>query len=168
MFKCVRLGIEIVSLKYNWIGAEEMKKLIQICLISAVLLLAAGQGFGIVYFNDGGMHNINHITNDNVDVDYQTPDMQTTVNLLAGGAIAPIGGVSSTAAYTLSAYNESRINISGGSMADLVVPTAAKNNVRRCSAWEFVCPRQQPSNNIRRRIVPCQRGVGYMLEAAAK
>jgi hypothetical protein len=79
-----------------------------ICLVAAVLTIATGQGFGLTQFKDGGTHNINSTTNDDVWVDYLAPGKQTTVNLLNGGYIPQ--------PYKLQGYNDSRINISGGSV----------------------------------------------------
>ena len=77
-----------------------------ICLIVAVLVIAAGQGFGVVEFKDGGTWDIDYTINDDVLVDYLAPGMQTTVNLLNGGNISN--------SYQLQGYSDSRINISGG------------------------------------------------------
>ena len=77
-----------------------MKKLILICVV-VVLFMVAGQGFGID-FNDGGIHSINY-SEGNVYVDNGTPGMYTKVNLLNGGYI-----------HKFFAYQDSRINISGG------------------------------------------------------
>ena len=76
--------------------------------MAAVLAITSSQGFGDVYFDDGGTHNINYQLNDAVWVDYQAPGMQTTVNLIAGGVIL--------SPYTLVLCNDSRLNISGGSV----------------------------------------------------
>jgi len=47
-----------------------------------------------------------------VMVDYQTPDKHTTVNFITSGGIAWSGGIP----YHLQSYNDSQINISGGSV----------------------------------------------------
>jgi len=73
-----------------------------ICLVVAVLVIAAGQGFGDTYFNDGATYNINYSTS-HVHVDQGVPGMFTTVNLLDGGSV-----------YKWWAYEDSRINIYGG------------------------------------------------------
>jgi hypothetical protein len=82
-----------------------------ICLVAAVLVTATGQGFGWTQYKDGGTHNISSTINDDVWVDYLAPGMQTTVNLLNGGYIP--------SPYKLQGYNDSRINMSGGSVGDL-------------------------------------------------
>jgi len=84
-----------------------------ICLVVAVLVMATGQGFGWTQFKDGGTHNIDYTINDDVWVDYLAPGMQTTVNLLNGGAILY--------PYKLQGYNDSRTNISGGSVGSFYV-----------------------------------------------
>ena len=86
------------------------KEKITICLIAAVLFITAGQGFGWTQFNNGGTQDVNYQLNDDVWVDYyyQAPFMQTIVNLLKGGNIP--------SPYTLQGFNNSRINISGGTI----------------------------------------------------
>ena len=79
-----------------------------ICLMVAVLVIAASQGFGWTYFNDGGTHNIDYSIGDNVQVQNGASGMPTTVNVLNGGSI---GGV------RLMALEDSRVNISGGSVS---------------------------------------------------
>ena len=71
--------------------------------------MTAGQGFGFTQFKDGATHDINSTINEDVWVDYQAPGMQTTVNLLNGGSIAP--------PYKLQGFNDSRINMSIGSFS---------------------------------------------------
>jgi hypothetical protein len=83
-----------------------------ICLVIAVLVIAAGQGFGLTDFNDGATHNINYTINDNVQVDFVTPGLHTTFNLLNGGTIP--------SPYQLDGNLTARINISGGSVNRLV------------------------------------------------
>jgi len=81
-----------------------------IFLAIAILFLGIGQGFGATYFNDGGTHNINY-SESYVYVDQGAPGMNTTVNLLNGGSI-----------WKWWAYEDSRINISGGSVGLWLVP----------------------------------------------
>jgi hypothetical protein len=85
-------------------------KSITIWLMVSVLVISAGQGFGYTEFKDGGTHNINYTINDSIRVDYQAPSMQTTVNLLNGG--------NTPSSFSLEGYNDSRINISGGSLGN--------------------------------------------------
>lgn len=68
-----------------------------------------------IYFNDGETHNINYTIDDWVLVDYETPNMQTTVNLFNRGVISK-GTISNP--YSLYGFNDSRINISGGSVGN--------------------------------------------------
>lgn len=85
----------------------------------SILVLAAIFALGIfgvvpekavalVTFDDGQIYNINFQINDDVWVDYQSPGMQTTVNLLDGGVIP--------SSYSLIGYEDSVINMSGGSV----------------------------------------------------
>jgi len=85
----------------------------------SILVLAAIFALGIfgvvpekavalVTFDDGQIYNINYQINDDVWVDYQSPGMQTTVNLLDGGVLP--------SSYSLAGYEDSVINMSGGSV----------------------------------------------------
>jgi len=58
----------------------------------------------VIYFNDGGVNNIDWTISDEVGVDYQAPGMQTTFNLLTGGYVR----------NSLIGYEDSRINLLGG------------------------------------------------------
>jgi len=81
---------------------------ITIWVAVAVLFMATGQGFGgLTEFKDGGTHNIDYTINNQVWVDYESPGMQTTVNLLNGGIISN---------SQLITYQDSRANITGGSV----------------------------------------------------
>ena len=51
-------------------------------LVLAVLFLCACPAFAVVEFNDGLIHSINHNVNDSIRVDYQTPSMYTTIDVL--------------------------------------------------------------------------------------
>ncbi len=73
-----------------------------------VLFLAGPQAMALTQFKDGQTHDINYEIADDVWVDYESPGMQTTVNWLDGGEMLP--------SYTLEAYEDSRINIFGGSI----------------------------------------------------
>lgn len=77
-------------------------------MVVLVLFLALPRANAVIDFNDGGIYNIDYEIDDDVRVDWEAPGMGTTINLLAGGAI--------TAGYDLHGYNDSRINISGGSV----------------------------------------------------
>jgi hypothetical protein len=86
-----------------------MKRLSIVVFVTAVLSMAAQQVFGDdVYFNDGATHNVDYAVNGNVSVDYQTPDMYTTVNVLPGASIPD--------PYTLYGYKNSTINVQGGNV----------------------------------------------------
>ena len=63
---------------------------------------------GVITFADGQIHNIDYQINDYVRVDYQSPGMQTIVNWLDGGIVPPN--------YWLAGYENSMINMSGGSV----------------------------------------------------
>jgi hypothetical protein len=93
-----------------------MKK--SICLMAAVLFMAAGQVFGAPWtnFTDGGTYNINYLANNWVRLDYQTPGMQTTVNMLDGGSIG----------FYLATYQNSQANIYGGYVYNLAANDSSK------------------------------------------
>ena len=78
-------------------------------IVLAVLFLCAWPVYAVIEFNDGGTHNIDYGIDDKVRVDYQAPEMYTTVNVLDGGGADEISG-----------YENSRINVSGGSMGGLL------------------------------------------------
>jgi hypothetical protein len=84
-------------------------KSVTIWVMVAVLLMAAGQGFGTVYFSDGGTHNIDYEISDDVWVDWEAPGVHTRVNWLSG-AVTP---------GFLRGYEDSIIKISGGSVYEL-------------------------------------------------
>ncbi|MCJ7730067.1 MAG: PKD domain-containing protein [Sedimentisphaerales bacterium] len=80
-----------------------------IWMVVTVLVMAAGNIFGAMEFKDGGTHNIDyafHISD--IYVDYLTPGMQTTINLLSGGDV-----------QGFNAYEDSRINIIDGYVGNL-------------------------------------------------
>jgi hypothetical protein len=79
-----------------------------ICLIVLTLCLDGSQVMGLTQFKDGQTHNIGWEIPDDVWVDYKAPNMNTTVNLLNGGSIP--------SPYTLQGFNNSRLNVSGGSV----------------------------------------------------
>jgi len=77
-----------------------------IWIMVAVLCVFSSQAMALVEFKDGGTHNIDYSIKGAIHVDYQTPDMYTTLNLLDGGVI--------TFPSHLYGYEQSRINVSGG------------------------------------------------------
>jgi hypothetical protein len=87
-----------------------MKSVRTSCFVVVVLFLGAYPAQGMVEFKDGQTHNISSTINDDVWVDWQTPDMHTTVNLLFGGCI--------NYPYSLRGFEHSQINISGGNIEE--------------------------------------------------
>ncbi|OQA01850.1 MAG: hypothetical protein BWY69_01250 [Planctomycetes bacterium ADurb.Bin401] len=75
-------------------------------LIALVSVMAASQGFAITQIRDGGVHNISNLVNDTIWVDFESPGLRTTVNVLNGAEIS--GG------DDLAGYNECTLNVSGG------------------------------------------------------
>jgi hypothetical protein len=84
-------------------------KSVTIWLVVGVLFLADYPALGLVEFKDGLTHDIDYAIADSVYVDYQTPSMYTTVNLLSGGSIEMPDSM-------LVGFEHSRINVSGGSI----------------------------------------------------
>jgi hypothetical protein len=78
---------------------------------AGILFCASSQVMAWIQYNDGLTHNISSTINDDVWVDFQSPGKQTTVNLLNGGIISEN--------YRLQGFNDSRINMSGGSVTYL-------------------------------------------------
>ncbi len=96
-----------------------------VLLAAVVLFLCACPASGTIHFNDGLTHDIDYGIYEDVRVDYQTPEMYTTVNLLDGGSIihysALCGHENSRINvrgghiyYAISSYDSSQVNISGG------------------------------------------------------
>lgn len=80
-------------------------------IVAVVLLIAAGQVFGDIYFSDGGTHNINYTIDTNIWADYSSPYTLTTINVLDGGEmLLPL---------QLQGFNNSRVNILGGDIGHL-------------------------------------------------
>ncbi len=83
-----------------------------IYLMAAVLVMATGNIVSATEFKDGGTHNVDYIINNgDLRVDYFAPGMQTTVNLLEGGSVVQ--------GYGLHAYEDGRINVTGGNAGAL-------------------------------------------------
>lgn len=83
-----------------------MKNATSVWAIAVVLSLSTSPVLGWIDFHDGQIHDIDYQTIDHIRVDYLTPGMQTTVNLLDGGRIIS----------DLFAYENSYINILGGAI----------------------------------------------------
>ena len=84
-----------------------MKSVRTICFAAVVMLLAGSPALALVEFKDGLTHDIGYAIDDEVRVDWQTPSMYTTVNVLPGANLGffPI---------SLQGFEQSRMNISGG------------------------------------------------------
>lgn len=78
-------------------------------LVLVVLTMITGQGFGVIEYNDGGTHNIDYSIYEKVHVGNGVSGEPTTVNVLNGGNI-------SAPPAALSVSQNSKINISGGSV----------------------------------------------------
>ncbi|MBN1391621.1 MAG: NHL repeat-containing protein, partial [Sedimentisphaerales bacterium] len=80
------------------------------CLISLIQIMTAGNAFGAWKLNDGGTHNIDYWFHESdIYIDYLTPGMETTINLLEGGDV-----------QGFDAFEDARINVIGGDAGNLV------------------------------------------------
>jgi hypothetical protein len=77
-----------------------------IWVIVVVLSLSGSAARATIEFKDGQIRDINYGINDDVWIDYESPGMQTTINWLDEASLSY--------PYNLEAYEDSRINISGG------------------------------------------------------
>ncbi len=93
---------------------------------AAVLFLCTWPALGTIYFDDGGTHDIDYDI-DYVYVDWETPDMYTTVNWLDGARTE--GAV---------ACENSRINVSGGHLDDLDTYDSSQANISSGDV-EYLC-----------------------------
>ena len=82
-----------------------MKRLMIVSGIVVSMCLYVLPVFGVTEFKDGGIHNVDYQTL-GVWVDFQSPGMQTTVNLLDGAHMPNY--------YNLEAFENSRVNVFGG------------------------------------------------------
>ena len=81
-----------------------MKMKLNLVLATIVLLFGSSTTEAYTDFNDGGKHIIDYWTTASVRVDWQTPQAGTQVDVVFGGSVE-----------FLKAYNDSLVNISGGS-----------------------------------------------------
>ena len=88
-------------------------------IVLAVLFLCACPANSDIYLNDGQTHNIDYEINEDVFVDYHTPEMYTTVNWLDGA----------DSDDRLYGYENSRINILGGFIRYLISCSSSKVNI---------------------------------------
>ena len=101
-------------------------------LVGVILLMATGQGFGLVRYEDGGTYNIISTINDDVWVDFDVPGMGTTVNLNSGGEIYHLKAYNNSLVnvfdgliqHSLDALDSSRVNVSGGTIMTGVFATS--------------------------------------------
>jgi hypothetical protein len=84
-----------------------------IWLAAVVISVAGSPVLSVMHFADGGVHNINYVIGDYVYVDYMSPGLETTVNLLPGGKMSSY----------LNAYEDSWINILGGEIVGGIFAT---------------------------------------------
>jgi hypothetical protein len=81
-----------------------MKNISTALIFISIVLFAAQSGFAVIEFKDGGTHNIDYAISQTIWVDYQSPGLQTNVNVVSGGNV---GG-------QLFGYSDSKLNIYGG------------------------------------------------------
>jgi len=90
-----------------------------IWVMGVVLCLSLSNVMAWTQFKDGQTYNIDYEINDDVWVDWEAPGIETTVNLLHGANI--------TGGYSLQAFEDSRISMSGGSIRESLY---ARDNTR--------------------------------------
>jgi len=79
----------------------------------ALMVMTAGQSFGLVLYFDGGTHIISSEINEYVWVDYNQPGKQTSFILDPGGSVGN--------GLNLDGYCDSRLSVNGGSVGwDLI------------------------------------------------
>lgn len=101
-----------------------------IILVLMIVLVFSSSLMAQIIFNDGGTHNIiSTINYTDVWVEGLASGMQTTVNLLNGGHIPwP---------YVLQGLKDSRINISGGSVGQLIASYNSQVTMTRGSVYSI-------------------------------
>ncbi len=75
------------------------------------MFMSVSPVMAVVEFNDGGVWDIDYEIIDDVWVDFETPGMGTTLNILEGGSILPRN--------LLKGFEDSIINMSGGLIGSL-------------------------------------------------
>ena len=90
-------------------------KSVTIWVMVVVLSSICSPAMSLTQFKDGGIHDIDYVINDEVWVDYEAPGMETTFNLLPGGSITGGGSITPN---ELEGYEDSHINICGGTLSD--------------------------------------------------
>jgi hypothetical protein len=80
-------------------------------LVMFVFLLLSSQVMAWVQYKDGGIHDISTIIDDDISLDWEVPNVATTVNVLDGASIP--------SPYKLQAYNDSSVKMSGGEIYNL-------------------------------------------------
>jgi hypothetical protein len=110
----------------NFLRGERKKMRSKNVTIWATILvscLGSQKTMAWIQFDDGGTYNIDYEIRDEVWVDYQAPGMETTVNWLEGARIPSTARLLGTevhpTGYKLKGFEDSRINVSGGSTWDL-------------------------------------------------
>jgi hypothetical protein len=78
---------------------------VKIWLVAVTLFLCPCPAVALIEFKDGLTHDINYQVNDDIRVDYQTPDKHTKVNWLTGG---------NSTTGSLDGYEHSETNLRGG------------------------------------------------------
>ena len=84
------------------------RRSVEILAAAVVLFVSVSPVMAGIEFKDGMTHDIDYQINEPVSVDYESPGLQTTLNILDGATI-PSG-------YYVTSWEDSIINILGGSM----------------------------------------------------
>lgn len=74
--------------------------------VTIPLLLCASPGIGELRFSDGGTHNIDYTVDEDILVDFESPGLWTTLNMLDGASVL--------SPYRIRGYADSTVTVSGG------------------------------------------------------
>jgi len=104
----------------------------------AVLCLGSSRAIAWIQFNDGQTHNIDYPINDDVWVDWESPGMETTLIWLEGASVS---------SYHLKMFEDSHINILGGSISSLLTYDNSYVGLSGRSITEYSIHSFQVNNN---------------------
>ncbi|KKL52860.1 hypothetical protein LCGC14_2281230 [marine sediment metagenome] len=92
----------------------------------AASAVCSSQAMALIQYNDGGTYDITTTSNDDVWVDWQKPAMGTTVNVQNGGAV--------TSPYKMQAFEDSVVNVYGGSISNYLAYGSSRLSISDGSA----------------------------------
>ena len=115
------------------------RRSVEILVAAVVLFVSISPVMAVIEFKDGLTHDIDYQINNWVRVDYQSPGLQTTLNIVDGATIPArfslVGWEDSIIkmfggyVYELGAYNSSQVAVSGGSIGGFVASDSSQVTV---------------------------------------